>query len=84
LYGVEAKVIDLERRLIKPSSADYVRREVIVAEAISGDPFNLEGQTVFKSMIQILVLQYLMLKYSQEGIELIINLDYLLDITIEI
>jgi len=49
LYGVEAKVIDLEGRLIKPSSANYVRREVIVAENISGNPFNLEGQTVFKS-----------------------------------
>ena len=32
LYGVTAKVIDLEGRLIKPSSADYIRREVVVAE----------------------------------------------------
>ena len=49
LYGVDAKVLDLESRLIKPSSADYIRREVIVAENISGNPFGLEGQTVFRS-----------------------------------
>ena len=49
LYGVEAKVIDLETRLIKPSSADYIRRELVVVEVLSGDPFKLEGQTIFKS-----------------------------------
>ena len=49
LYGVTAKVIDLEGRLIKPSSADYIRREVVVAEQISGDPFALKGQTIFRS-----------------------------------
>ena len=49
LYGVTAKVIDLEGRLIKPSSADYIRREVVVAESLSGDPFGLEGQTIFRS-----------------------------------
>ena len=37
LYGVEATVIDLESRLVKPSSADYIRRETVVVEAISGD-----------------------------------------------
>ena len=49
LYGVEASVIDLESRLVKPSSADYIRREVVVAKNISGDPLALEGQTIFKS-----------------------------------
>ena len=49
LYGVTAKVIDLESNLIKPSSANYIRREVIVVERISGDPLALEGQTIFKS-----------------------------------
>lgn len=49
LYGEEATVLDLESRLVKPSSANYIRREVIVAENISGDPFELEGQTIFKS-----------------------------------
>ena len=49
MYGVEATVIDLESRLVKPSSADYIRRETVVVEAISGNPFALEGQTIFKS-----------------------------------
>ena len=49
LYGVEAKVLDLEKRLIKPSSANYIRREVVVAQNISGNPFGLEGQTIYKS-----------------------------------
>ena len=49
LYGEYAQVLDLETRLIKPSSADYIRREVLVVEAISGNPFALEGQTIFKS-----------------------------------
>lgn len=49
LYGVHAEVLDLESRLIKPSSAEYIRREIIVAENISGNPFGLEGQTIFNS-----------------------------------
>ena len=49
LYGVNAEVLDLESRLIKPSSSEYIRRELIVAENISGNPFGLEGQTIFKS-----------------------------------
>ncbi len=61
LYGVEAKVIDLETRLVKPSSAEYVRREVFVVENleyldeesglfVSGDPFALEGQTITRTL----------------------------------
>ena len=60
LYGAEAEVIDLETRLIKPSSAEYIRRETIVVENLEyfnefendnvfGDPFALEGQTIFRS-----------------------------------
>ena len=49
LYGVEATIIDLESRLIKPSAANYIRRETIVVERLSGDPFGLEGQTIYKS-----------------------------------
>jgi hypothetical protein len=49
LYGVNPKVIDLERFLIKPSSAEYIRREVLLIEVISGDPNKLVGQTVFDS-----------------------------------
>tara|TARA_B100001094_G_scaffold256565_1_gene255802 strand:+ start:3319 stop:16308 length:12990 start_codon:yes stop_codon:yes gene_type:complete len=49
LYGVNPKIIDLEEYLIKPSSARYLRREIIVAEQLSGNPIKLEGQTVVKS-----------------------------------
>ena len=50
LYGVESKILDLEENLIKPSSSEFIRREVIVAEVIgSGEPQNLVGQTIFKS-----------------------------------
>ena len=49
LYGVESKILDLEERLIKPSDAEFIRREVIIADPISGDPSNLIGQTIFKS-----------------------------------
>lgn len=49
LYGVDPKIVDLEELLVKPSSAEYVRREVILAERISGDPNKLIGQTITKS-----------------------------------
>ena len=49
LFGETPKVIDLEQFLLKPSSATYVRREVVVAESISGDPLKLSGQTIFKN-----------------------------------
>lgn len=49
LYGVNAKIIDLENYLVKPSSSNYRRREVIIAESISGDPNKLIGQTITKS-----------------------------------
>ena len=50
LYGVESKILDLESNLIKPSDAEYIRREVIIADLISdGDPQNLVGQTVYKN-----------------------------------
>ena len=49
LYGVVPQVIDLEDYLIKPSSAEFIRREVVVAERISGDPNTLVGQTITKS-----------------------------------
>ena len=49
LYGVEAEVIDLEERLVKPSSAEYIRREVVIADALNGEAQNLVGQTIFKS-----------------------------------
>ena len=49
LYGEEAKVLDLETRLIKPSSTDFIRREIVIVEALEGDPFKLEGQALYKS-----------------------------------
>ena len=49
LFGETPKVIDLEQFLSKPSSATYVRRAVVVADVISGDPLKLEGQTIFKN-----------------------------------
>ena len=49
LFGVDPKIIDLEKYLIKPSSAKYVRRQRVVAEKISGNPLNLKGQTIFRS-----------------------------------
>jgi len=49
LYGETPKVVDLEQFLIKPSSAKFIQREVMVAERISGDPSLLVGQTIKKS-----------------------------------
>ena len=49
LYGVTPRIVNLENLLTKPSSANYVRREVIVAEAILGDPNTLIGQSIVKS-----------------------------------
>ena len=51
LFGVESKIIDLENNLIKPSDAEFIRREIIIADLITktGDPSKLVGQTIFKS-----------------------------------
>jgi hypothetical protein len=50
LYNETPKIVNLEEFLIKPSSSEYVRREIVVAEFISGDnPLNLVGQTIKKS-----------------------------------
>ena len=49
LYGVDPKIIDLENYLLKPSTAEFTRREVLVVQRISGDPNKLVGQTVKKS-----------------------------------
>ena len=49
LYNETPTILDLEKYLIKPSSAEYIRREIVLAEAISGNPINLVGQTIIKS-----------------------------------
>jgi len=77
LYGADAIVLDLEGRLIKPSSADYIRRELVVAKNISGDPFKLEGQTIFKSTDVTQMHQSLILKFLQEIMKHITSWDYL-------
>ena len=55
LYGVTPRVVNLEEFLIKPSSAEFIRREVAIAERISGDPFKLVGQTIKKSTDEITI-----------------------------
>ena len=49
LYGVTPNVVDLEQYLPKPSSSEFLRRELLVAERISGNPAKLVGQTIRKS-----------------------------------
>ena len=49
IFGVTPKILDLEDFLIKPSGAEFIRREIVVAEVISGDPNKLLGQTITKS-----------------------------------
>ena len=49
LYGETPKIINLEEYLIKPSDADFIRKEICVAEAISGDITKIVGQTLTKS-----------------------------------
>ena len=48
LYGETPSVINLEQSLIKPSFAEYRRREVAIAKVISGDATALKGQGLFK------------------------------------
>ncbi len=49
LYGETPKIINLEDYLIKPSDAEFIRREICVAEVISGDPTKIIGQTLVKT-----------------------------------
>ncbi len=49
LYGVTPNVVNLENFLVKPSSSKFIRREIAIAEIISGDPTKLVGQTITKS-----------------------------------
>ena len=48
LYGVDPKIVNLEELLIKPSAAEYLRREVVIVEVLSGNPLGLVGQTIKK------------------------------------
>ena len=47
LYGIDPTILKLDEFLIKPSSAEFIRREILVTELISGqDPNNLIGQVI--------------------------------------
>ena len=48
LYGETPDVINLEERIIKPSFAEFKRREVSIARSISGNALLLKGQTLFQ------------------------------------
>ena len=50
LYGLSPNILNLEERLIKPSSANYIRRQVCVAELLSGNPIKLKGQNLLKGL----------------------------------
>ena len=51
LYGVTPVVIDLEKFLLKPSDSQYIRREVLLVEKLSGDNVNnLVGQTLYSTL----------------------------------
>ena len=48
LYGVDPKILNLEDYLLKPSAAEYLRRETVIVEVLSGNPIGLVGQTIRK------------------------------------
>ena len=48
MFGIDPKINDLEKYLIKPSYANYVRRKTLSVELISGDPSKLIGETLFQ------------------------------------
>ena len=50
LYGITPNILNLEERLIKPSSANYVRRRICVAELLEGNPRKLQGQSLLKGL----------------------------------
>ena len=48
LFGETPKIINLDDLLLRPSSAQYLRREITICKAVSGNPLNLVGQTLHK------------------------------------
>ncbi|NRA93879.1 MAG: hypothetical protein HRU26_14590, partial [Psychroserpens sp.] len=48
LYGEVPTVIDLELYLIKPSEAEYSRRDFATALPVNGNPIELQGKNVFQ------------------------------------
>jgi hypothetical protein len=48
LYAEEVEMVQPQKFVIKPSDADYIKNDVLVCELISGNPRNIEGQTLFQ------------------------------------
>ena len=48
LFGLDPKINDLEKYLLKPSYANYLRRQSFAVQLVSGDPNKLIGQTLFQ------------------------------------
>ena len=48
MFGLEPKINDLEKYLIKPSYANYLRRQSFAVQVVSGDPNKLVGQTLYQ------------------------------------
>lgn len=46
LYGEKVEMIQPSKQMIRPSDADYVVADVVLCEAISGNPLKIEGQTL--------------------------------------
>jgi len=49
LYGENIKIVDLEKYLIKPSSAEFLRRQIVIVEKLGGNPLRIVGQSIKKS-----------------------------------
>ena len=49
LYGSTPKILNLEEFLLKPSSAEYRRRQTLITEVLEGDPNNMAGQMLKSS-----------------------------------
>jgi len=49
IFGESPSIINLEDYLIKPSFANYVRREIVIAEVVSGEPLKIIGETLIKN-----------------------------------
>ena len=49
LFGQDPTVIDLEQFLIKPSTAEYSRRDYAVVLPVEGNPIDIRGKTIFET-----------------------------------
>ena len=49
LFGEEPTVIDLEQFLIKPSTAEYSRRDYAVVLPVEGNPADISGKTIYET-----------------------------------